>query len=200
MRSIPTLFREEPVLRIRAVFALLIFAAANVLWAPLALLLGAAPFFLSHSEIGMFGLAGVAGALAAGQAGRLADRSLGEYTTGLSLGLMLASWLPIAFVGRSLWPLIVGVVVLHLAIQAVHVTSQSMLFAVRPEARSRLVGAYMAFYSIGSASGAIAATNSYAYAGWSGVCTLGGAISAVAFFFWLAIRHRVSSGGSRTAQ
>ncbi len=99
LRSIPTLFREEPVLRIRAVFALLIFAAANVLWAPLALLLGAAPFFLSHTEIGMFGLAGVAGALAAGQAGRLADRGLGQYTTGLSLGLMLAAWLPIAFMG-----------------------------------------------------------------------------------------------------
>ena len=77
----------------------MIFAAFNVLWAPLALLLGAAPFFLSHTEIGMFGLAGVAGALAAGQAGRLADRGLGQYTTGLSLGLMLAAWLPIAFMG-----------------------------------------------------------------------------------------------------
>jgi predicted MFS family arabinose efflux permease len=192
LRSIATLFREEPVLRVRAVLALLIFASFNVLWAPLALPLSAAPFSLSHTGIGMFGLAGVIGALAAGQAGRLADRGLGQATTGLSLGLMLAAWLPIALMGFSLWALIAGVIVLDLAIQAVHVTSQSMLFAIRPGAHSRLVGAYMLFYSIGSASGAIASTHVYAYAGWSGVCVLGAAISAVALLFWAATRHLVA--------
>jgi predicted MFS family arabinose efflux permease len=179
-------------LRVRAILALLIFASFNVLWAPLALPLSATPFSLSHTEIGMFGLAGVIGALAAGQAGRLADRGLGQTTTGLSLGLMLVAWLPIALMGVSLWALIAGVIVLDLAIQAVHVTSQSMLFAVRPEAHSRLVGAYMLFYSIGSATGAIAATQVYAHAGWSGVCALGGAIGAVALLFWAATRHLVA--------
>jgi predicted MFS family arabinose efflux permease len=192
LRSIVTLFRQEPVLRVRAILALLIFASFNVLWAPLALPLSATPFSLSHTEIGMFGLAGVIGALAAGQAGRLADRGLGQTTTGLSLGLMLVAWLPIALMGVSLWALIAGVIVLDLAIQAVHVTSQSMLFAVRPEAHSRLVGAYMLFYSIGSATGAIAATQVYAHAGWSGVCALGGAIGAVALLFWAATRHLVA--------
>jgi len=192
LRSIVTLFRQEPVLRVRAILALLIFASFNVLWAPLALPLSAAPFSLSHTEIGMFGLAGVIGALAAGQAGRLADRGLGQTTTGLSLGLMLVAWLPIALMGVSLWALIAGVIVLDLAIQAVHVTSQSMLFAGRPEAHSRLVGAYMFFYSIGSASGAIAATHVYAHASWSGVCALGGAIGAVALLFWAATRHLVA--------
>lgn len=172
--SIVTLFRDEPVLRVRAVFAFLIFAAFNVLWAPLALPLSAAPFFFSHTQIGMLGLAGVAGALAAGQAGRLADRGLGLYTTGLSLGLMLVAWPPIAFIGVSLWVFIAGVIVLDFAIQAVHVASQSMLFAVQPAARSRLVGAYMTFHSFCSASGAIAATNVYGRAGWTGVCILGG--------------------------
>ncbi len=191
LRSIATLFREEPVLRVRAVLALLIFASFNVLWAPLALPLSAAPLSFSHTGIGMFGLAGLIGALAAGQAGRLADRGLGQTTTGLSLGLMLVAWLPIALMGVSLWALILGVIVLDLAIQAVHVTSQSMLFAVRPEAHSRLVGAYMFFYSIGSAGGAIAATHTYAHAGWSGVCVLGGGISTVALLFWAATRHLV---------
>jgi predicted MFS family arabinose efflux permease len=190
LRSVVALFREEPVLRVRAALALLIFADFNVLWAPLALPLSAAPYSLSHTQIGLFGLAGIAGALAAGRAGLLADRGLGQYTTGLSLGLMLVAWLPIALMGASLWALIAGVLVLDLAIQAVHVTSQSMLFAVRPDAGSRLVGAYMSFYSIGSASGAIAATSVYAHAGWTGVCALGSGISAVAFLLWVATRHR----------
>jgi predicted MFS family arabinose efflux permease len=191
LHSIVRLFRGEPVLLIRGVLALLIFAVFNVLWAPLALPLSAPPLSFSHTAIGMIGLAGLAGALGAGQAGRLADRGLGQRTTGLSLGLMLIAWLPIAFLGASLPAVIFGVIILDLAIQAIHVTSQSMLFAVRPEARNRLVGAYMAFYSIGSAGGAIAATSIYALAGWLGVCALGAVIGTVALLFWATTRHLV---------
>jgi hypothetical protein len=54
-----------------------------------------------------------------------------------------------------------GVIILDLAVQAVHVTNQSMIFAIRPEAHSRLVAGYMLFYSIGSAIGAIASTAMY---------------------------------------
>jgi predicted MFS family arabinose efflux permease len=189
LRSMAVLFREEHILRARAVLAFLIFASFNVLWAPLALPLSAPPFSLSHSAIGLFGLAGVAGALAAGRAGRLADRGLGQWTTGLSLGLMLAAWLPIALMGVSLWALAVGVIMLDLAIQAVHVTNQSLIFAVRPEARSRLVAGYMVFYSIGSAGGAIASTSVYAIAGWLGVCGLGAVINITALLFWAATRR-----------
>lgn len=188
LHSVFVLFREEPVLRVRAVLALLIFATFNVLWAPMVLPLSAPPFSLSHTEVGLFGLAGLAGALAAGRSGRLADLGLGQRTTGVSLVLLLAAWIPIALVGLSLWALIVGVVMLDLAIQAVHVTSQSMFFAVRPEARSRLAAGYMVFYSIGSAGGSIASTLVYAHAGWLGVCGLGASISAVALLFWAATR------------
>ena len=188
------LFRGEPILRTRAVLALLIFASFNVLWTPLALPLGAPPFSLSHSAIGLFGLAGVAGALAAGRAGRLADRDLGQWTTGLSLGLMLAAWLPIALMGVSLRALTVGVIMLDLAVQAVHVTNQSLIFAVQPEARSRTVAGYMVFYSIGSAAGGIASTSVYAVAGWTGVCGLGAAINVTALLFWAATRRPPEAG------
>jgi predicted MFS family arabinose efflux permease len=186
LRSMAALFREEPILRTRAVLAFPIFASFNVLWAPLALPLSAPPFSLSHSAIGLFGLAGVAGALAAGHAGRLADRGFDQWTTGLSLGLMLVAWIPIALMGVSLWSLAVGVIMLDLAIQAVHVTSQSLILAIRPDARSRLVGGYMVFYSIGSASGAIVSTSVYAIAGWLGVCALGAGIGMIALLFWAA--------------
>jgi predicted MFS family arabinose efflux permease len=85
LRSIPTLFLREPFLRVRAVLALLIFASFSTLWTAMVLPLSAAPLFLSHTEIGLFGLAGLAGALAASGAGRLADRGLGQWTTGIAL-------------------------------------------------------------------------------------------------------------------
>ncbi|WP_228557050.1 MFS transporter, partial [Myxococcus sp. AB025B] len=63
LRSVLTLFGEEPVLRVRAVLALLGFAAFSTLWTPMVLLLAAPPFSLSHTQVGLFGVAGGAGAL-----------------------------------------------------------------------------------------------------------------------------------------
>ncbi|AZV27923.1 MFS transporter [Pseudomonas syringae] len=182
--SVFSLFREEPVLRQRAILALLTFASAMVLWTPMVLPLAAPPLSLSHSEIGLFGLAGAAGALAAARAGHLADRGWGQWVSGLSLLLMLGSWLPIALTQTSLWALLLGVITLDLGLQAVHVTSQSMIYSVRPEAQSRLTAGYMLFYSIGSALGSIASTTMYAWAGWPGVCWLGAAINMVALLYW----------------
>ncbi|KEQ24448.1 MFS transporter [Paenibacillus tyrfis] len=184
LRSVFALFVEEPVLRIRGILALLIFASFSVLWTSLVLPLSSPPLSLSHTAIGSFGLVGVAGALAAARAGRLADRGLGQRTTGIALTLLLVSWLPISLTERSLWALIAGVVLFDLAVQAVHVTNQSMIYNVRPEARSRLAGAYMIFYSIGSAVGSISSTLMYARAGWTGVCLLGASISGLALLFW----------------
>lgn len=191
LRSTLVLFAQERVLRIGAVLALLIFTAFSILWTSLVLPLSAPPFSLSHTAIGAFGLAGVAGALAAARAGHLADRGLGQRTTGMALTLLLISWLPISYTQHSLLALIVGIVLLDLAVQAVHVTNQSMILTLRPEARSRLTAAYMIFYSIGSAAGSIASTTIYAYSGWNGVCLLGAIVSALALLFWALTRRPV---------
>jgi predicted MFS family arabinose efflux permease len=193
LRSTLALFVEEPVLRVRAVFALLIFATFSVFWTSIVLPLSASPFSLSHASIGLLGIAGVAGALAARHAGRLADRGWADRTTGISLWLMLAAWIPMACLSYSIWPVIAGVIVLDLAVQAVHVTNQSLIVATRPDASSRLVGGYMVFYSIGSACGSIASTMIYAQAGWIGVCVLGAIISATALLFWFTTMRRVAA-------
>ena len=179
------LFMTEPQLRKGGVFALLIFAAFSMLWTTMVMPLSA--LALSHTQIGMFGLAGVAGALAAAKAGAWADRGWGQRATGLALALLLLSWLPIAYTETSLVWLVVGIIMLDFAVQTVHVINQSTLIAARPEAASRLVGAYMCFYSIGSATGAIVATQLYACFGWQAVCLAGASVSACAFLIWLGL-------------
>ncbi|MFL8990882.1 MFS transporter [Pseudomonas azerbaijanorientalis] len=189
IRSMFRLFMTEPVLRIRGLLALLIFAAFSVLWTSMVLPLSAPPLSLSHTAIGLFGLAGVAGALAARRAGRWADQGLGQRVTGISLVILTLSWLPIAFAQTSLIALVGAVVLLDFAVQAVHVTNQSFIFAARPDAQSRMVGAYMCFYSVGSALGAAAATQVYAQWGWTAVSLLGASISATALLLWLISCH-----------
>lgn len=186
------LIARAPVLRARGLLALLIFAAFTTLWTALVLPLSAPPHSLSHGAIGLFGLAGAAGAMGAVRAGRLADRGRAQATTGVALGLMLVAWAPIAMLDRSLLMLAVGVVLLDLAVQAVHVTNQSLILAELEDARSRATAGYMLFYSVGSALGSIAATATYAAAGWTGVCLQGAAISAAALLCWVATAPRYS--------
>lgn len=185
--SVFRLFLTEPQLRRRGILALLIFAAFSMLWSSMVLPLTA--LSLSHTQTGMFGLAGLAGALAASRAGAWADLGLGQRATGLALALLTFSWLPIAALQTSLLLLIFGVILLDFAVQTVHVINQSLIVAARPEAASRLVGAYMCFYSLGSALGAIAATQLYTHWGWQAVCYAGAAVSASAFLCWSGVRH-----------
>jgi predicted MFS family arabinose efflux permease len=164
---------------------LLMFGAFSVFWSALVLPLSAPPFSMSHTQIGAFGLVGAIGALAAARAGYLADRGLEGWTTGVALVCLLTSWIPIGFMPHSMLALIVGIVLLDVGGQAVHVINQSMIFRVRPEAHGRLVGCYMLFYSAGSGLGAAASTYVYVHAGWIGVCMLGVAVSVAALMFWV---------------
>jgi predicted MFS family arabinose efflux permease len=190
LASMLGLLRTERVLRIRGTLAMLMFAALNIFWSALVLPLSGPPYGYSHTVIGAFGLAGALGALAAARAGHWADRGLGQRTTAVALALLIAAWAPLALMGASLWALLVGIVLLDLGAQAIHVTNQSMIFTRRPDAHSRMVGVYMLFYAVGSGLGAMATTSVYAVAGWSGVCLLGAAVSVVALIFWIATLER----------
>lgn len=191
------LFVDEPLLRVRGILAMLIFAAFSVFWTAMVLPLSQLNF--SHSESGLFGLAGIAGALAAIRAGRWADQGHGQRTTGIALLLLTLSWLPLAGLHHTIWLFIAGVILLDFAVQAVHVSSQSLLLHGRSDANHRLIAAYMCFYSIGSALGALAATRVYAGWQWPGVCLLGSAISLAALLFWWATSGPTSTDAHSAA-
>lgn len=188
LASMLKLLRQEKVLQVRGVLALLMFAAFNIFWSALVLPLSEPPYNFSHTIIGSFGLVGVVGALAAARAGYWADRGYAQRTSLVALVILLLAWGPLSLMAYSLWALVIGIVLLDLGGQALHVTNQSMIFRTRPEAHSRLVGLYMLFYAIGSGLGAISTTATYAYAGWFGVCALGAGVSLLALLFWWITR------------
>ncbi|WP_395823270.1 MFS transporter [Collimonas sp.] len=97
LASILTLFVREPVLRTRALLGALIFAVFSVLWTSISFLLAATPFNYSDGTIGLFGLVGAAGALAASHAGRLADRGKAGLSTTIGLALLLLAWLLLGY-------------------------------------------------------------------------------------------------------
>ena len=194
LASMLTLLRQEKVLQVRGMLALLMFAAFNIFWSALVLPLSAPPYNFSHTLIGAFGLAGVVGALAAARAGQWADRGYARRTSGLALLVLLLAWWPLSLMDVSLWALVMGIVLLDLGGQALHVTNQSLIFRTRPDAHSRLVGLYMMFYAVGSGLGAISTTVTYARFGWQGVCLLGATVSLLALaFWWMTQRQRAET-------
>ncbi|WP_299999219.1 MFS transporter [uncultured Cedecea sp.] len=184
LASMLTLLRQQPVLQVRGILALLMFAAFNIFWSALVLPLSAPPYDFSHTLIGAFGLVGVVGALAAARAGRWADRGYSQRTSAAALALLLLAWWPLSLMEQSLWALVIGIILLDLGGQALHVTNQSLIFRTTSGAHSRMVGLYMLFYAAGSGLGAISTTFMYAHTGWEGVCLLGAAVSLVAGLFW----------------
>jgi predicted MFS family arabinose efflux permease len=185
LRSVGTLVREESLLRRRSYYGAMIFAAFSVLWTSIAFLLSRPPYSYNQAVIGVFGLVGVAGALAASYAGRLADRGLAKWATGGFLLLALVSFVLIGMGATLLIPLIFGILLLDAGVQGTHITNQSEIYRLAPEARSRITTAYMVTYFIGGAIGSATSAVIYDVAGWRGVSILGGAYIALALFAWL---------------
>ena len=177
--SILRMFVEEPLFRARSLIGGLLFAAFSMLWTPLTFLLAGPPYEYSNTTIGLFGLAGAAGAYAANRFGRLADRGLGNLATRVGLLLLLGSWGLMAFGQVSVVALLAGILVQDLAIQGVHVTNTSSIYRLRPEARSRLTAGYVTCYFIGGASGSLVSSWLYAHFGWPAVVTAGALLAAL---------------------
>ncbi len=164
---------DEPVLRRRAWHGACAFACFSVLWTTIAFLLSGSPYHYSNAVIGLFGLVGAAGVLAANLAGKLADADRHTAST-LVAGLLLVGSFGLLWVGgTSLAALIAGIVVLDVGTQGMQITNQAIIYALRPDARSRINSAYMVCYFIGGATGSVLAGTIYGSRGWSGVCLLG---------------------------
>lgn len=98
--------------------------------------------------------------------------------------MLLLSWGLLAFAPQSIGLLIVGVLLLDIAVQGVHIANQSVIYQRNPNARNRITSAYITCYFIGGAVGSTLGTAAYAQAGWNGV-VIGGAVLAVAALGWV---------------
>ena len=191
LKSVPVIFKEEPVLRLRSLYGAMAFGVFSVLWTPLAFLLSKPPFNYPPGIIGLFGLAGIAGATASSVAGRLADRGAGERTTFAAIVLLIVSWVPIWLGRHSVLLLVTGIVLVDIGVFALQITNQSEIYRLRPEARSRLTSAYMSCFFVGGVMGSSVSAFAYDRAGWLGVCVFGAALGFLAAMVWMVQKTKM---------
>lgn len=190
LASVFSLFTQDKLLRTRALLGCFTFANFSILWTSMAFLLAAPPFNYSEGVIGLFGLAGAAGALGARPAGGLADKGKSHMTTTAGLVLLLLSWAAIWYGHVSVLALIVGILVLDLTVQGVHITNQTVIYRVKPEARNRLTAGYMTSYFIGGAAGSLISASAWQHVGWTGVCAIGAIMAVLNLLVWWRGYHR----------
>jgi predicted MFS family arabinose efflux permease len=193
LASVLSIARGEPVLRRRALYGVFSFATFSVLWTTLAFLLSAPPFGYSDGIIGLFGLVGAAGALAASVVGHYTDRGWVYWLTGGGCLLTLLAFVTMWFGRASLPLLIAGILILDVGSQGIHISNQSEIYRLRPEARNRINAFYMTSCFIGAALGSASAAFAYDHWGWAGTCVLGVLLGVACVVRWATDRQRPAS-------
>jgi predicted MFS family arabinose efflux permease len=186
--SIGTLVRAEPLLRRRMAYGALGFAGFTLAWTTVAFLLAGDPYTYGEETIGLFGLAGLVGALAAQGMGRLMDRGLVRPATGMVLVIVLASWGVLALGSSHVIALAVGLVLLDFGVQGQNVLSQGAIIGLGAGHASRVTTAYVASNFAGGAAGSAAAAVAWSTGGWDAVCAIGAIVAALAAGLWLSDR------------
>ena len=197
--------RSEPVLRWRSLLAACGFGAFSCFWTTVTFLLAGPGFGFSELEIGLFALVGAAGAVSAMTLGRVLDARpwLRWPATGVAFGIMAGSFVLIGLGGvhpgaPGLGLLVAGVLLMDACVQAAHVANQSVIYGLRPEARSRLTTVYITTMFLGGAAGSVAGARAYQNAGWTGATLAAAAFPVLGLVFWLAAgRHEVGPAAWR---
>ena len=182
LRSLVPLLAREPVLQRHALIGSLGFGAFNVFWTTIAIYLAARPEHFGGNMVGIFGLIGVAGALAAPISGHFSDRHSAKTVNGISLALMALAFLIMTLAGRSMVWLILGAFFMDAGTEASHISNQTRIYTLPPEQRNRITSVYL-----GGAAGSALASRAWIAGQWTAVCLLGASMplaGLVVLFGW----------------
>ncbi|HEY4879755.1 MAG TPA: MFS transporter [Candidatus Acidoferrales bacterium] len=184
LASLYRIFLAEPILRRRAAYQSAMFASFTGFWTTITFRLAGPEYHFSEIQIGLFALAGAAGALVAPLAGRIGDRGHQRFATGVAFLAALAGYL-ITLARGHLWLLIAAAVLIDMAVQTTLVLGQQMIYSLKPAERSRLNTLYIATFFVGGAVGSAVASREYEHVGWEAVVATGTVLSFLALVYWL---------------
>lgn len=181
MKTLFTLIKTQPVLREATAINALSFAQFGAFWTTMVLLLSGKPFHYNTATIGMFGIIGASGALAAPLVGKLGDKGNARQAIGYGILLMFLSFVVFYFSATHIAGIILGIVFIDIGLQGIHISNQTRIYSVLPEARNRMNTVYMSFSFLGTAAGSAFGLWLWNLGGWHAVSIGCAGLAASAF-------------------
>ena len=191
IQSLFTLIKTQPVLREATLINVFCFAQFGAFWTTMVLLLSGEPFNFNSATIGLFGIVGASGALAAPLVGKMGDKGNPRIAVGYGCLLMLISFIVFYFSIESIIGVIIGIVFIDVGIQGVHISNQTRVYSLLPEARNRLNTVFMSFSFLGTAAGSAYGLFLWKLGGWHAVA-IGCAVLALLALTVYAVTYKSS--------
>ena len=191
MRSVWNFAKKQPVLQLAAFRGAMGFGAFSAFFTTLVFHLEGPPFFDGPATAGAFGLVGACGALAAAFVNRLTIYIGKARIILYAILLMLLSWLLFALFGNYYWGLILGVILIDLGLQSMHILNQSDFYALNLGANNRLNTVYMVSYFIGGSTGTFFAAQAWQHFQWPGVIFVGTCYTLLALLAHLLFDYKL---------
>lgn len=185
MKSLLTLIKEQPMLREASAINACCFAMFGMFWTTVVFLLSGAPFKYTSEQIGLMGLAAAAGALGAPLVGRIADKKNPRIAIGYGIIFLFLGYFLFYAFQANIIGIVIGIIAIDLGLQGIHVSNQTRIYTLLPEARNRLNTVFMTASFIGTSLGSGIGLWVWSVAQWNGVCIAGTALITVALIIYL---------------
>ncbi|HEX3642628.1 MAG TPA: MFS transporter, partial [Ktedonobacteraceae bacterium] len=171
--SLWVILLSEPVLQEISLIGFLVSGAFNVFWVTISFFLETPPYHYESDVVGLFGLTGIVGVLAASFVGKFADHKDARRVNVVALLIALLSFIVMWLTGQWLIGLIIGAMLLELGVQSSLVANETRAYSLDPAAWNRLNTIYIFMFTIGGSLGSILGAFGWSIAKWNGVCSMG---------------------------
>ena len=175
IQSLFSLIKTQPILREATLINVFSFAQFGLFWTTMVLLLSQEPFSFNSATIGLFGIVGASGALAAPLVGKIGDKGSSRIVVGYGCLLMLLSFIVFYFSAQSIVGIVIGIILIDIGLQAIHISNQTRVYSILPEARNRMNTVFMSFSFFGTALGSAFGLLLWKIGAWEAV-SLGGMV------------------------
>lgn len=185
LKSMVSLLKNTPVLRIRAFCHACAFAGFSLFWTAVPFQLSSPAFQFSQKEIAIFALIGVAGAAASPLAGKWADKGWDKVGTSIAFVFIIIAFLMPYLFPENLFILVGAAILLDMGVSMNLIFSQREVLALSAEKRSRLNGLFMSIFFMGGALGSAIGGWAYYSYNWQAVMVIGLCFPILAFFVFI---------------
>jgi predicted MFS family arabinose efflux permease len=190
MRSILRIIAAHPHVRLNSVRAAFGFGSMLAVWSCLAFHLAQAPFHAGSNMVGMLGLCGIFGAVAASGMGKYVPRyGIGNFSITGAI-LQITGWIIAFFFGDSYPGLTISIILVDVGLQCQQLSNQSGCIQEIPQASNRVNTVFMTTYFIGGSLGTFLAGWGWKLAEWTGVCVMGAGMAAISLVISLTNLHK----------